>query len=127
MSEHPPPRTSTLPVIEHIAAVYKQWFEYRNHLPKSCRYTLGERIDARFIQVLELLFIASYQSKAEKLPTLERALTGIDTLKFLLRLVWDLGILDDKKYASLSEGLDKVGKETGGWKKGLQSKTPDRS
>lgn len=93
-------------------------------MPKSCRYTLGERIDARFIQVLELLFVASYQSKAEKLPTLERAISGIDTLKFLLRIVWDLGVLDDKKYVALSEGLEKVGKETGGWKKGLQSKTP---
>lgn len=74
--------------------------------------------------MLELLFIASYQSKLEKIPTLERALTSIDTLKFLLRITWDLGVLDDKKYAALSEGLEKVGRETGGWKKGLQTKTP---
>ncbi len=113
-----------LPVIEHISAVYKTWFEYRNNIPKSVRYTLGERVDARFIQVLELLFVASYQSKAEKIPTLDRALVGIDTLKFLLRLTWEIGVLDNKKYAYLSEGLDKVGRETGGWRKGLQSKTP---
>lgn len=104
--------------------VYKVWFGYRDHFPKKSRYTLGEKIDSRFIQVLELLFVASYQSVQEKMPTVERALTGIDTLKFLLQLAWELHILDDKKYIALSEGIGEVGRQVGGWKKGLQKKTP---
>lgn len=116
--------TSVLPVIEHVTTVYKQWFAYRDHIPKKSRYTLGEKIDSRFVQVLELLFVATYQGKTEKLPTLERALTGIDVLKFLLRVTWELAILDNKKYAVLSEGLEKVGREVGGWKRGLVTKTP---
>lgn len=80
-------------------------------------------MDSRFIQVLELLQIASYQGKDEKLPTLERALSGIDTLKFLLRIAWEIHVFDDKKYTALSEKLSEVGRQVGGWRKGLQPKT----
>lgn len=113
-----------LPVIERMLAAYKLWFGYRDHFPKKSRYTLGEKIDNRFIEILELLFTATYQSVDEKLFTLERALSVIDTLKFLLKISWDLRILDDKKYAALSEGLHEIGRQTGGWKRGLGKKTP---
>lgn len=106
-----------------MLTVYKKWYGYRDSIPKKSRYTLGDKIDARFIQILELLYIASYQSKAEKLPTLERSLSGVDTLKFLLRVAWDLRVFDNKKYADLSEGLQEVGRQIGGWRKGLQTKT----
>lgn len=100
------------------------WYGYRDSIPKKSRYTLGDKLDSRFIQVLELLQIATYQGKEEKLPTLERALSGVDTLKFLLRIAWEIHVLDDKKYTALSEQLNEVGKQVGGWRKGLQTKTP---
>lgn len=87
---------------------------------------MGDKIDTRFLNVLELLSVAAYQGAAEKLPTLERAITGIDVLKFLLRVAWELKILDDKKYTNLSEGIQQVGREIGGWRKGLQKKTPNQ-
>lgn len=107
-----------------MLAVYKTWYSYRDGIPKRSRYTLGDKIDARFIQVLELLQVASYQNAIEKLPTLERALSSIDTLKFLLRIAWELRVFDDKKYATLSKDLDEVGRQVGGWRRGLQTKTP---
>lgn len=107
-----------------MISVYKTWYGYRDSMPKKSRYTLGERIDARFIVVLELLYIASYQGAKEKLPTLEKSLSGVDTLKFLLRIGWELRIFDEKKYTALSEGLAEVGRQIGGWRKGLQTKTP---
>lgn len=106
-----------------MLTVYKQWQSCRDSMPKKSRYTLGDKIDQRFVQVLELLYIASYQSVAEKLPTISKALTGTDTLKFFLRVAWEIQALDTKKYTDLSEGLAKVGREIGGWKKGLQIKT----
>lgn len=81
----------------------------------------------RFITVLELLYTASYQSVTEKAPTLQRALTGIDTLKFLLQIAWELRSLDTAKYTVLSEGLNEAGKQVGGWQKGIKAsiqKTP---
>lgn len=112
-----------LPVIEHMLSVYKTWYAYRDSIPKKSRYTLGDKIDARFVQVLELLQIATYQSPTEKLHTLERALSGVDTLKFFLRIAWEVRVFDDKKYVALSTGLNEVGRQIGGWRKGLQTKT----
>lgn len=106
-----------------MLSVYKTWYAYRDGIPKKSRYTLGDKIDARFVQVLELLQIATYQSPTEKLNTLGRALSGVDTLKFFLRIAWEVHVFDDKKYATLSEGLNEVGRQIGGWRKGLQTKT----
>lgn len=119
-------KNSTVAVIEHILGTYKTWYGYRDNLPKKARYGLGERIDARFIQVLELLQVATYQNVTEKLPTLERALSGVDTLKFLLRIGWELQVLDNKKYETISERLNEAGRQIGGWRKGLQTKTPSK-
>jgi hypothetical protein len=120
----PPPRF--LPVIEHAVTVYKRWQEYWDHFPKKSRYSLGDRIDTLFVQVLEFLFIASYQSKAEKLPTIAAALKKTDVLKFLLRVAWETNALDTQKYAIISENVQELGRMIGGWKKGLESKTPAR-
>lgn len=113
-----------LPVIEHMVGVYKKWYEYRDHFPKKSRYTLGDRIDSKFVLVLEMLSVAQYQSPAEKITMLGRTLVALDTLKFLLRVAWELHLFDDKKYGALSEGLAESGRQIGGWKKGLENKTP---
>ena len=111
-------------MIEHCISLYKLWYGYRDQFPKKSRYTLGDTMDKIFIETLELLSLASYQSKEEKLPSLERALRNIDVLKFFSHLAWDLHILDDKKFILLSEKLLEVGRMLGGWRKGLATKTP---
>lgn len=112
-----------LPVIEHMLAVYKKWYSYRDDMPKKSRYTLGDEIDRRFLRILELLYAAVYQSKFEKLPTLGEALASVDTLKFLLRIGWEVRAIDNKKYQDLSEGVLEVGRQVGGWRRGLETKT----
>ena len=77
-----------------------------------------------FIQTLELLFIASYQNREEKLPTIVRAIRSVDLLKFLVRIAWEIRILNDLKFATVSEKLHEIGRMVGGWKKGLETKTP---
>lgn len=111
-------------VVEDTLSAYKLWFGYRDHFPKKSRYTLGDKIDSRFINALELLALASYQSAAEKLATLSRAIVALDTLKFLLQVAWELNLLDNRKYADLSEKLHRIGQQAGGWRKGLANKTP---
>lgn len=109
-----------------MLTVYKTWYGYRDNFPKKSRYTLADKIDTRFLNVLELISIAAYQGGNEKVGTLDRAIMGIDVLKFLLRVAWELHILDDKKYKTLSEGMQEIGRQVGGWKKGMQKKTPGK-
>ena len=119
----PPPAGATLPIIQKFVQTYKLWDEFKNHFPKKSRYTLGAKIDTLFIDAIELLFIASYLGKEQKLPYLQKAGGKLDLLKFFLQIAWELKVIDNNKYIILSKQLDEIGKMIGGWIKGLQSKT----
>lgn len=105
-------------------AIYKLWQEYRDHFPKKSRYSLGGKIDALFIEIIELLFIASYLGKQEKLPFLQKAARKLDVLKFFFQVSWEIKSLDNKKYISIAELLNEIGRMLGGWIRGILSKTP---
>lgn len=119
-----PPPDGILPILQKLVAAYKLWQSYLPHFPKTSRYTLGEKIDSLFIETVENIVIASYLSKQEKLPYLKQALLKLDVLKFFLQVAWEIKALDTKKYIILSEHLNEVGKMLGGWRKGLENKTP---
>lgn len=118
------PRHSILPITEHLTSAYKAWHEFLAHVPRDFRYTLGAKIDRSLIETAELLFIASYLEKEQKLGYLRKAATRLDLAKFFLQILWEVRAIDNKKYATLSEKLDAVGRMLGGWIKGILSKSP---
>lgn len=89
------------------------------HIPKTSRHTLGQKIDACFLETTELVFTASYLSKPQKRPYVQKATGKLDVLKLFLRLAWEIKALDNKKYIALSEKLDEIGRMLGGWNKHL--------
>jgi len=93
-------------------------------VPKDFRYSLGAKIDRSLIETAELLFVASYLGKDEKVPYLQKANVRLDLAKFFLQILWDVGGLDNQKYILLSEKFDEVGRQLGGWIKGMKSKPP---
>lgn len=96
------------------------------HIPKTARYTLGERIDSYFIETLESLFFAQYAKKEQRLPILQRANTKFDALKFFLQLLWETNGVNAKQYAHISELLSAIGKMLGGWLRRLEVETAYR-
>ena len=110
-----PPPAKVLPVIQKFTATYTLWHEFLPHFPKNSRYTLGEKIDLLFIEVIELAFLASYFYKAQKIPYVQKAVMKLDLLKFFLQIAWEIKALDNKKFTLLSEKLNEVGKMLGGW------------
>ena len=91
------------------------------HFPKDARYTLGNKIDDRFLDLMEVLFRASVSRDKEKL--LEETSVTLNVLKFLLRVSWEIKAMDNKKYILLSERLDEIGKMLGGWQKYFSKQT----
>ena len=69
---------------------------------------------------MELMFIAQYLRKEQKLPALQKANTKFDTLKFFLMILWETGDLGHKQYALLSEKFNEIGKMLGGWLKRVE-------
>ena len=87
---------------------------------KESRYTLGQKIDSLFLEVIENIIKAGYSDKVEKEIFLKRASVKLDLLKFFLQIAWEIKSLDHKKYINLSEKLNEVGKMLGGWIKSIK-------
>ena len=109
-----------LPVLERIKKVYLLWHEYYVTLPKVHRYTVGERVDALFVEIMEAISGAKFLPRDKKLPFVASAIRKLNTLLLLLMILWETKSLRDKKYIALSVRLDNAGKMLGGWQGQLQ-------
>ena len=112
------------------------------HIPKSARYTIGARIENKFLDLLELSY-ASYFSSAtrksssayfsekdhgssnKKAEKISECIFILDILKFLISTAWEGKFISNKQYENTATRLDEVGKMLWGWKKSLETtKTP---
>jgi hypothetical protein len=98
--------------------------------PKIERLGLGQKISQIFIQILEYTFTASYLPVDKKIVLLGKIIPRLDVLKFFSQLAWENKLIPNEKYIELSKGLEEIGRQLGGWRKGLlekQKKTPASS
>lgn len=115
-----------LAILQKLISAYKLWQEFIRHFPKTCRYTLGARIDFFFLKTIEQIYAASYENINQKLNFVSSASKKLDMLKFFLQIAWEIKVLDNKKYIILSEKLDEIGGMIGSWQKNLR-KLPNDS
>ena len=120
----PPPNVPSLPILNTASEAYKLWYSYLLHFPKLNRYTLGSKADSIFVDVLELILVAGSTSRQHKLLIVQRANIKLDLLKFFLKLLWELKVLDNSKYQQLSVPISEIGRMIGGWQKQLLKETP---
>ncbi|HEY9584448.1 MAG TPA: four helix bundle protein [Candidatus Paceibacterota bacterium] len=114
------PPHAILPVLGKLKDTYLLWHQYHNLLPKTQKYSLGNRVDTLFIESIEAISTAAFLPKGEKTPWVRLAIRKMDTVKILVMILWETKSLDNKKYITLSEKVDEVGKQLGGWNGQLQ-------
>lgn len=81
--------------------------------PRSRRFTLGERIEAGLLAVLELLVEAAYQRNKE--PPLRRANLQLEVVRHLWRLAHELKVMATRQYEHGAQLIDELGRQIGGW------------
>jgi len=126
MALNTPPPQRLLPLLQKVKGVYLIWFGYYQALPKLHRYSLGQRIDDIFIDVIEAISSASFLGSEEKIPYVRLAIRKVDTLKILLMVLWETKSLDNIKYIALSVEIDEVGRMLGGWNGQLSKQNSPR-
>src|SRR3990167_209137 len=104
-----------LPLLAKSKSCYLIWITFYETLPKIHKYTLGQKIDTLFIEVIEAISIAAFLSREEKQPWVRLAIRKTDTLKILLMVLWEAKSIDNKKYLALSVKIEEIGKMLGGW------------
>lgn len=92
------------------------WVSIVPHITKNSRYTIGNRIENKFLDLLELSYIAYFTKKEEKLEKILQCILSLDTLKFLISVAWEAKIISHKQYGDLALKLNETGRMLGGWK-----------
>jgi hypothetical protein len=87
---------------------------------------LGGKIEDYFLALLENIFISIYLPPETKIIRLTIAISKLDGVKFFLQIAWENKCVPNEKYSTLSEYLNEIGRMLGGWKKGLEKKTPPK-
>ena len=80
------------------------------------RYSLGVKIDIAFSDMIELVSIAQFSVKTERVTALTRAITKNDVLKFFLYALHELNGIEMKHFLELSMRLEEIGQMLYGWK-----------
>ena len=102
-------------MLEKIKHAYTLWHHFHELLPKTQKYSLGNRIDKLFIESIESTTTAAFLPPTEKLPWVRQALRKTDTIQVLLQVLWDTKSLEDKHYIALTTELASIGQNLGGW------------
>jgi hypothetical protein len=113
-------------VLQKVTDSYKIWHNLLPHIPRLTKYSLGEKINVLFTDVIELILTAGFTSREYKPALVQKASIKLDTLKYFLQLAWELKALDNKQFASVSGPLVESGKMLGGWQKQLVKETPPK-
>lgn len=83
--------------------------------PKNHRFTLGERLENKLLNVLEHLIIASYSR--QKQQALTQANQDLEICRHLWRLSFELKLISIKQYEQGSHLFLGLGQQIGGWLK----------
>lgn len=95
------------------------WMNIVPHMEKGSRYTLGARIENKFLDLLELTYMAYFTQKQNKAEKINACILVLDTLKFLVSVAWEGKIISNSHFESVALKLDEAGRMFGGWKKNL--------
>lgn len=116
-----PPREAPAVLLKTKEA-YTFWLGIHKTFPRVERLGIGQRIDTTFLSILELIFISSHSPINHKILLLEKTISKLDSLKFFTQLAWENRLIQTIKQAELSQKLEEIGRQLGGWKRGLQEK-----
>ena len=109
------PRRPTGPALEAMYRFMLWLVPTVEKFPRSQKFLLGDRIQSTALDVLEGLIEATYTRTRGRM--LSTANLGVEKLRLLFRLSFDLKFLDMRRYEHAARSLDEIGRMIGGWRK----------
>lgn len=89
-------------------------------MPKSYKFTFGDRLQTMAADLLELSIEAYYAPRNEKRRLLLKINILLEKMRHFFRLGYELGLYNSKKYEHFAQQLNEIGKMIGGWLKSLK-------
>lgn len=107
-------------IVNKVKEGYLVWVNIVSHIPKGPRYTIGARIENKFLYLLEISYLAYFTEKDKKMNKVLECIFVLDTLKFLIHVTWEAKFISHKQFEDVALKLDEAGKMLGGWRKKLE-------
>ena len=120
---HSTPPRKTPQVLLKEKVVYRSWISLHRNFPRIERLGIGQKIETSFLDILEYTFVAMYLASDQKVLMLSKTIAKLDKLKFFMQIAWENKLIPEEKYAQISLDLEEIGRQLGGWRKGLQTNT----
>lgn len=95
-------------------------YQISSRLPKKERLGIFLKIENLALALLGDGVEAAFLARTEKLPRLFQLRRGIELMKRLIRVAWELKIIELKNYLTLSAQLQELSKMNNGWIKSLR-------
>jgi hypothetical protein len=108
-------------ILSRIKEGYLFWMNLVPHIAKGARYTLGARIENKFLDLLELSYAAYFTAKEKKAEKITECIFITDTLKFLVSVAWEGKVISNQQCEGVATKLEEIGKMLGGWRKSLDN------
>jgi four helix bundle protein len=105
--------------LHKICELYKNIYVLSGKIPKKDKFGIWLKIENICLETMNLIIAAAFETKTNKLSSLNSVRIKIEALKRLLRIAYELNILESKKYINLELDLQEISKMTNGWIKYL--------
>jgi hypothetical protein len=83
--------------------------------PKKDRFTIGSKCENITLEILEKLYEAHSKYGQDRLLVLQNIDTKLKVLQAMVKALFDIKAISDKRFIQLSERLIEIGKMLGGW------------
>lgn len=84
-------------------------------ISKIDRFTIGAKSENVVLNILEKLYEANAKHGQERLMILQLVDTKLKILLTLIKALYDIKAINNKKFFQLSESVIEIGKMLGGW------------
>jgi hypothetical protein len=107
-------------LVHKIDEFYKKVYVLSSKIGKRDRFGIYLKAENIVLEILDLSLTASFEMKYNKLALLNSDRIKIEVLKRLFRIMFELEIIENKKYIELEFDLIEISKMTNGWIKYLK-------
>jgi hypothetical protein len=98
--------------------------QIQTQMPRQVKRSLGEKVSAHCIEMLDLMALANATRQAERASYIAQLMKHLRAVTVLLRVSHDSRYVSPKLWADSVQLLDSIGKQGGGWLKNASNRAP---
>lgn len=122
----PPDNSAVAPIIAHVQRLYQELYITSGKIPKRDKLGLHLEIEKICTTLLSLCIKASLSKAEQKTDVIKEIRILVETIKYLIRVSYELSIIDQKKYIALETKLQEISRMATGWGKYITNNLPIR-